>query len=80
MDILKQVFPFSFKVKEKNVVDLVVSIVIYLMIGLIAGFALSLLRNIPVVNIFVGIIGWACEAYGLVGIILAVLKFLDIVK
>ena len=80
MDILKQVFPFSFKVKEKDVVGLVVSIVIYLLIGLVAGLALGLLSNIPVVNILVGIVGWAVEAYNLVGIVLAVLNFFNVLK
>ena len=80
MDILKQVFPISFGVKEKVLKDLVVSIVIYLVIGLVAGLALGLLGKIPVVNIVVGIVGWAVEAYNLVGIILVVLKFLGLVR
>jgi hypothetical protein len=67
MDLLKKFWPSAFKVAEKDVKDLIVKIVIYLIGSLIAGVVL-------------GLIGSIVEIYCLVGIVLVVLKFLGIVK
>ncbi|MBR6796617.1 MAG: hypothetical protein IKM53_04620 [Clostridia bacterium] len=78
MDILKKIFPFSFKAKE--LVPFIITIVIYLVIDLVCGFAIGLLSHIPVVNILTGILGTLLGLYGLIGIVLSILVFLKVVK
>ncbi|MBQ7345080.1 MAG: hypothetical protein IJW45_03340 [Oscillospiraceae bacterium] len=80
MDILKSLFPFSFKVKEKDTNALVISIIIYVVLMVLSGVAMTLLGLIPVVNLLVGIVGWVLEVYCLTGIVLAVLNFLNVLK
>ena len=84
MDLLKKFFPFSFNVNEKDTNSLVASIVIYA-IGLIAlslfgvlfGWILS---NIPVLGWLVGIITGLLDTYCFAGIVLAILKFFNVLK
>ena len=45
MDMLKKYFPFSFKAKD--VKDLVINIVIYLVVSIVAGWVLGLIGAIP---------------------------------
>ena len=78
MDILKKVFPFSFKAKDR--VPFIIAIIIYLVIDLVCGFARGLLSHIPVVNILTGILGTLLGLYGLIGIVLSILVFLKVVK
>lgn len=80
MDILKQVFPFAFKVKEKDVTDLVVSIIIHIVVAVIGSLILGLLSWIPVIGFVLGLVGGVIDLYALVGIVLAVLNFLNVLK
>ncbi len=84
--MLKKYFPYSYK--SKSLGGLIVSIITYLVIGLLAGLAIwlaTLLTGwIPVIG---GIIGWLLgivaslvEVYNVVGIVLAVLVFLKVLK
>ena len=57
MDMLKKFFPFSFKVKEKDVTSLIVSIIIYVVVMVISGVVMGLLSLIPVINLLTGIAG-----------------------
>ena len=88
MDLLKKFWPSAFKVAEKDVKDLIIKIVIYVIGSLIAGFVLGLIGIItgwiPVLGLLIGLVlglvGGIVELYCLVGIVLVVLKFLGIVK
>ncbi len=80
MEMLQKVFPYSLNVKEKDVASLVVSIIIYLVLALVVGIAIWIVGLIPIVNILGGILGTIVELYCLVGIILAVLKYLNVLK
>ena len=80
MDQLKPFFPFSFRAQKGDVVSLIISIVIYLVIGAVGSLLIGLLSGIPVINIIGGLVGALLDIYGLVGIVLAVLSFLEIVK
>ena len=79
MDMLKKIFPFS-NVKEKDVKALVISIVIYIVASAVINFVLSLIGKLPLVGIVTDIVGWAVGVYCLVGIVLAVLNFLNALK
>lgn len=80
MDYLKMIWPTPFKVQEKNVVSLVFQLVIFLVVCAIAGVLLGWLTGIPVVGFIFGILGGLMGIYSLVGIVLAVLKFLGMVR
>lgn len=85
MDMLKKFFPFSFNVKEKDVTSLIVSIIIYLVAGLVVGIVLGLIGGI--LGGILSLLGWifgiantAVGLYCLLGIVISVLNFLNVLK
>ena len=78
MDFLKKFFPWSFKAND--VKALVISIIIYIVIGIVGGLIISLLSWIPIIGWLLGIIGGLLDLYTLVGIILAILVFAKVLK
>lgn len=78
MDMLKKFFPFSFKAKE--VKDLIINIVIYLVVSIVGGWVLGLLGGIPLIGAVAGLVSSLLGLYCLVGIVLAVLDYLKILK
>jgi hypothetical protein len=82
MELIKKIFPLSFSPK------LVMSIIIYVFAGAIfgvAGFiANTLVGWIPVIGGLVGlvikIVGGLIGTYSLVGIVLLILYFCDVIK
>lgn len=78
MDLIKKIFPFSFGAKD--VTGLIVSIVIHLVGIIVMSLLGGLLGNIPVIGLLLGIVGWVVGLYCTVGIILAVLVFLKVIK
>ena len=79
MDQIKAYFPFSFDTKD--VKTLLIKIVVYLILDLIVGLVCRVIGFFPFVG---GIIGWlvygVASLYVLVGIALAVLDYLKIIK
>ncbi len=88
MDMLKNIWSYSFKVEKKNVPSLVVNLIVWVVAAFLAGLVLwlatALTGWIPVVGglvgIVVGIVGGAIELYSLVGIVLSILVFLNVLK
>lgn len=78
MDMLKKFFPLSFG--SKDVANLVVKALIYLVVGIIAGFAIGILANIPVINLVTGLVGTLVDLYCVAGIVIAILDYLKILK
>ncbi len=79
MDLLKSIFPFSFGAK-KDVVALVVNILIYLVAGAVVGVVLGLLGRIPVLGLLFRLLSGLVGLYCLVGIVLSVLDFMNVLK
>ena len=79
MDMLKKFFPYSFAAK-KDVAALVINIIVYIVVGFIAGALIGLLWWVPIVNIITGILGSAIELYILIGLVLTVLDYCKILK
>lgn len=71
-------FPISARAKE-GVVGLVVAILIYVVVAAIFGWVIGFLGGIALGKIL-GIIGWIFEVYCTIGVIVAILAFLKIVK
>lgn len=78
MDTIKKLFPYSFK--ANSVKDLIVTIVVYLIADLVCGLVIRLLGGLPLIGWLFGIVGWVAGIYFFVGIVLAVLNFLGVLK
>ena len=87
MDILKKLFPLSFK-KMSEVKELIIAIVIYLVVAILAGVAIFLATLIvgwiPVVGALIGwllgIVGSLIDLYALAGIVIAILTYTKVIK
>lgn len=81
MDTLKKFFPLSYqRVKEADIKSLIVTIVIYIVAAVVTGLVLGLLGRIPLIGWIFRLVSWLIRAYCSVGIVLAILYFLNIVK
>ena len=78
MDMIKRFFPQA--MQAHDVKGLIIAILIYVVVKFVGGFVLGLLDAIPLVGFVFGVLGWALTVYCAVGIIVAVLVFLKIVK
>ena len=77
--MLKKIFPLSFKY-IKDVPNLIIGIVLYLVAGIVGGVLLGIAGLIPVVGIVVRIFGGLLDLYVLVGIIILLLVYFKIIK
>ena len=79
MDLLKSIFPYSFGVKD--VTDLVVKIIIYVIIGLLAAVLCWVVGFLPFLGgILKWLLGTVAELYVTGGIVFAVLSFAKVLK
>ncbi|MDD6188978.1 MAG: hypothetical protein PUB32_05300 [Clostridiales bacterium] len=78
METLKKLFPFSFR--EASVNNLVVSIIVYIVVSVVVGLVLGLLAKIPLIGWIFSIVRTLVALYCLIGIALAVLYFLKVIK
>ncbi len=87
MDVLKKLFPLSFKKMEKAG-DLVMGIIVYLIAAIVAALviwvATLVVGWIPVVGSLVGwvlgLIGGLIDLYALVGIVIQILVYTKVIK
>ena len=80
MDFLKKVWPTPFKIKDKDVVSFLIQLIIFIVICAVVGFLIGILAKLPIIGIIFSLVGGVVELYGLIGIVLCVLKFLGLVK
>lgn len=78
MDMVKKYFPQAFKAND--VKSLIIALLIYAVLAVVGGFVIGLLGIIPIIGFIAGILGWLLEIYCTIGVILAILVFLKIVK
>ncbi len=79
MDALKKIFPLSFQF-AKDVANLIIGIIIYVVIGAIAPVILGILGSVPVVGWILGIVSSLVGIYCLAGIIIEILVFAKVLK
>ncbi len=87
MNTLKKIFPISFK-HSSGLIDVLIGALLYIICGAIAGFliwlATAITGWIPVlgglVAALLGVIGSLIGVYSFVGIILAILLWLNVIK
>ena len=78
MDMLKKIFPLSFKATELK--PFIITLVIYIVADIICGAVIGLLAKIPVLGIIFGLLGSVVGIYMFVGLILAILYFVKVIK
>lgn len=78
MDMVKKYFPQAFKAND--VKSLIIALLIYAVIAFVGGLVIGLLGIIPITGFIAGVLGWLLEIYCTIGIILAILVFLKVVK
>ncbi len=81
MNTLKKLFPLSFKVKS-GVLSLLINILIQVIVAAIAGVLIGVIAGLglPVISWLFSIVCGLVDLYCLVGIILGLLYFFDIIK
>ena len=80
MEILQALWPTAFKVKKKDATSLIVQIICMIILFAIASVAIWILVKIPIVGWIVGVVGGLLDLYALIGIVLCVLNYLDVLK
>ena len=75
MNYLKQFWPTPFKIQKGDVASLIIQLVIFLVVCAVVGWLIGILAGIPVIGIIFSLLGTLLEIYGLVGIVLCLLKF-----
>ena len=79
MDALKKLFPYSFK-KKKQLSDLIVNIIVYLLAGVVGAALVGFLGGIPLIGVVLKYVGGLIDLYVLVAIILSVLDYMKAFK
>ncbi len=87
METLKKFFPLSFK-RTDSIGNLIVGILLYLLVGIVAGaliwLATLIVGWLPVVGALIGwalgVVGGLVELYILAGIIIQILVFAKVIK
>ena len=79
MDALKKLFPYSFK-KKKQLSDLIVNIIVYLLVGVVGAALVGFLGGIPLIGVVLKYVGGLIDLYVLVAIILSVLDYMKAFK
>ena len=88
MAFLKKFWPYSFTVEKKNVVSLVVNIIIQLIAAVVTGLLVWVAGMITgwipvlgwIIGILLGAVGTIIDLYCLIGIVVSVLNFCDVLK
>ncbi|MDD2261368.1 MAG: hypothetical protein PHY13_01690 [Clostridia bacterium] len=73
---MDQFFPLNKNVKKKNISSLIIAILLYVVVSIVMGVLQKLLGPIPVLGWVMGLLGWLVWVYSVIGVILAIVKFL----
>ena len=78
MELLKQLWPFSFQ--TKNVSELIVKAILYVIFATLFSILMGVLSKIVVINVIMAIIGTLADIYLLIGLILLFLNYFKAIK
>lgn len=78
MDMLKKYWPRAFKANDGK--SLAMAIIFYIVADIVCGLIIGLLGALPLVGFLFKIVGSLVGIYFFVGIILAILNFLKVLK
>lgn len=79
MDLLKKLFPISFKYAD-TVANLIIGILIYVVGGAVAGAIIGWLSLIPIIGLIFSLVGTVLGIYCLAGVVIEVLLFAKVLK
>ena len=71
MNLLRELFPLSAKVKD--VKSLVISILLYIVVSVVTGFVLGLLTGIPLIGTVIGFASRLIDLYCLGGMVVSIM-------
>ena len=80
MDMLKKLWPTPFKIERKTLSSFLIQLIIFIVVCAVVGVLIGVLSAIPILGIIFWIFGSLLEIYSIVGIVLCVLVFLDVIK
>ena len=80
MDMLKKLWPTPFKIERKNLSSFLIQLIIFIVVCAVVGVLIGVLSAIPILGIIFWIVGSLLEIYSIVGIVLCVLVFLNVIK
>lgn len=78
MDLLKQLWPFSFQ--TKSVSDLVIKAILYVVFAALFSVLMGVLSKVVVINVIMAIIGTLADIYLVVGLLLLFLNYFKVIK
>lgn len=79
MDLLKKIFPLSFKY-TKDITSLIIGIIVHLVVLVVGGFAIWVATFVPIIGWLIGALGGLLDVYVAVGVVLQILAFLKVIK
>ena len=78
MNFLKKVWPYSFN--TKTISSLIVRVLIYVLVATVASVLMGVLAHVKVLNVFLFIFAPLIDIYVVVGVVLVLLSFFDVLK
>ena len=78
MDLLKKLFPFSFKATQLS--SLLAAVIVCVIVDVVCGVVIGIVDGLPLVGWIFSLIGGLIGLYATVGIVLALLVFFKVLK
>ena len=78
MDTIKKIFPLSFNAHDFQ--SFLKTVIMYVVLDLVCGLAIGLLGKLPLIGLVFGLIGSVLGIYFAIGLLIAILVFLNIIK
>ncbi|MBP3494324.1 MAG: hypothetical protein J6J83_06925 [Oscillospiraceae bacterium] len=78
MNLLKKLFPFSFKATQLS--SLLAAVIVCVLVDVVCGWVIGLVAKLPLVGWIFSILGAVIGLYALVGIVVALLVFFKVLK
>lgn len=78
MNLLKKLFPFSFKATELS--SLLAAVIVCVLVDVVCGWVISIVAKLPLVGWIFSILGAVIGLYAFVGIVVALLVFFKVLK
>ena len=79
MDFLKKLWPTPFNVKKGDVKSFVTNLIFFIIVCTVIGVLIGILSSVPILGVIFWILGSLLEIYGIVGAILCILVYLNII-
>ena len=78
MDFLRNIWPTPFKISKGDGVTFVIQLVVFVVACALIGWLIGVLAGIPIIGLIFKILGSLLEVYGIVGIVLCLLRFFGV--